>query len=665
MNNFARALRLALRHRWNVAFCFATSLLVAVLWAGNLAAVWPIVDAVMQDMSVPQWVDKSIAEDRAEIAELAALENQLEQELAAAPADDRPPLEQRLTDTEERLKAFRYRLAWREWAEPHVDRWLPATPFATLGYVCVFVLVATLLKNVFRIANALLVNRVGCITMLTLRNEYYQKVLRLEMAAFSERGRGDLMNRCTTDLAAVGSGVQAIFGSAVREPLKMIACFTGAAYVSWRLLLLTIVVAPPAVIIIRWLARAVKRANRRALEELSSIFETLTETLTSIGLIKAYTMEASEQERFNTSAKTLYRRQVKIAAYSSLVSPVTETVGVAMVLLAAIAGGFLVLNSQTHLLNIRISDTPLTHGQMSVFFAMLAGMSDPARRLSSVLNDIQRASAASDRVYQVLDRAPGIVEPKDPQPLPQQISTILFKDVSFRYEADKPVLADVNLEVRRGETVAIVGPNGCGKSSLLSLLPRFYDPTHGRVMLGGVDVRDASLHDLRSRIGIVSQQAMLMNCSVRENIAFGAPHATEAEIIEAAKKAYADGFIRDKLSDGYDTMVGPGGSRLSGGQRQRIALARVILRNPEVLILDEATSQVDVESEQLIHQVLEEFTKTRTTLIITHRPSTLSLADRVVVMDHGEIDDIGAPEELLERCDLFRRLCHVGYRHSA
>ncbi|TWT78061.1 Lipid A export ATP-binding/permease protein MsbA [Posidoniimonas polymericola] len=664
MSNFSRALSIALRMRVNVAACVATSLLVASFWALNLAAVWPIVDAVMQNMSVPQWVDSQAAEIQLEIAGHESDRRDLWRRAALTSPENYESLRWSIYATNEKLAGARRRLARIDWVRPYAEKF-PDTPFKTLGVVCAAVLIGTLVKNVFRVLNVVLVARLAGRTALELRNEFYRRVLRLDMADFGDSSRGDLMTRCTSDLDGLQLGIQVMLGDALREPLKMIACFIGAAFISWRLLLLTIVVAPVAGLAISYLSKALKRANRRAMEELSSIYETLTETLGAIRVIKAFTNEPAERARFNASAQTFYRRQMKIAWYSSLVSPTTENLGVMMVVLAAVSGGYLVLNEQTDLLGVPISNAPLTHGQMSTFFAMLVGMSDPARRLSGLFNAVQRASASADRVYEIMDREPRIIDPPKPQPIKSPIGVIEFQNISFRYDPEKPVLTDVSLTVRRGETIAIVGPNGCGKSTLLNLLPRFYDVDSGAILLDGVDLRDVRLRDLRKRIGIVSQQAMVFNESVSANISYGAPAATQEQIEEAARQAYADGFIINKLAHGYDTVIGPGGNRLSGGQRQRITLARAILRDPEILILDEATSQIDVESERLIHQVLEKFTRTRTTFLITHRPSTLTLADRVVVMDRGVIDDIGTPDELLARNELFRSFCHISYRESA
>ncbi len=660
MSNFSRVMQLALRLRWNVAACIISSLVIAVLWAGNLSAVFWVVDVVMEDKSLPMYIDEQIADAQQELASLDAKIGELS--IAAIESLD---ADRALRQAQFDHRVQSDRLSRFEWIKPWADKWLPTTPFATLVYVCFAVLISTLIKNVFRIINQVLVSRLGCRVAFQLRDQFYRHMLRLDMADFNHNGRGDLMNRCTADINAVDVGVQTVFGVAVREPLKMIACFIGAAWVSWRLLLLTIIVAPAAYLLIRWLAKALKRANRRAMEELSIIYDKLSETLASIKLIKAFTMEAVEHDHFEKCAKTYYRRQMRIAWYNSLVSPLTENLGMAMVLMAAMAGGFLVLSGETALFGIPISDRALTHGSMSLFFGMLVGMSDPARRLSNVFSFLQQSSAAADRVYQILDRAPSIVDTPHPQLLPRLAQTLRFEDVSFGYDATKEVLSHIDLDVAAGETIAIVGPNGCGKSTLLSLLPRFYDPTSGRITVDGVDIRDVALHDLRSRIGIVSQEVLMMNDTVAANIAYGVPDADDDAIEAAARAAYAHGFITEKLANGYDTVVGPGGNRLSGGQRQRIALARAILADPEILILDEATSQVDVESEHLIHQVLEVFAQQRTTLLITHRMSTIALADRVVVMDKGEILDAGTHELLITRCEVYSRLFNLNWRESA
>lgn len=657
MSNFRRVLKIALCHRANVIACLLTSLVVAVLWAGSLSAVFWVVDVVMLNKSIPEWIDEQVAGSRQEVATATADIERL--------SDDPEKNRHAIQSAEFQLTLHTERAEKFAWISPLVHRWLPTTAYKTLVIVCAAVMLSTLIKSLFRIINQVLIARLGNRVGFELRKLFYDHLLRLDMSSYSHQGRGDLMNRCTTDLNSMSRGVQTLFGLAIREPLKMLACFLGAAFISWRLLLLTILVVPPSFYLIRRLAKALKRANRRAMEELSIIYETLTETLAGMKLIKAFTTEDVERNRFDSSAHIYYRRQMRIAGYNSLVSPVTETLGIAMVLTAALAGGYLVLGGHTDLFGIRISNVKLDHGHMSMFFAMLVGMSDPARRLSNVFNDLQQADAASDRVYQVLDTRPTIQDPPKPKPLPALTKSIRFENVGFGYLPDKPVLQDIDLEVAAGETIAIVGTNGCGKTTLLSLVPRFYDPSPGRITIDDVDISDVRLRDLRSRIGMVSQETLLFNDTVAANISYGAGNVSVEAVEEAARKAYAHQFISQKLPKGYNTVVGPGGNRLSGGQRQRIALARAILRDPEILILDEATSQIDVESEKLIHQVLAEFTRNRTTIIITHRMSTISLADRVVVMDKGRVLDAGRHELLLSRCDVYQRLFHVDYRESA
>jgi ATP-binding cassette subfamily B protein/subfamily B ATP-binding cassette protein MsbA len=326
---------------------------------------------------------------------------------------------------------------------------------------------------------------------------------------------------------------------------------------------------------------------------------------------------------------------------------------------------YLWANPQTTLFDMPILDEPLSLGSMLAFYALLAGIGEPSRKLSEVMNNVQRGVAASDRIFEILDSQPTIVDPPMPKTIATSQPELVFDRISFQYQSGEPVLRNVELRIPFGQTVAIVGPNGCGKSTLVNLVPRFYDPSEGVVRLDGVDLRELRLRELRGMIGLVAQQALLFDDTIRNNIRYGSPHATDSQVMAAAEKAHAHGFIIQKLADGYDTIVGERGGRLSGGQRQRILLARAILRDPKFLILDEATSQIDLESEQLIHRVLEQFRRGRTTLLITHRTSSIALADRIVVMDAGRIIDEGTHDELVHRCELYNRLNLSDLRQTA
>lgn len=667
MGNFGRALRLALEQRLLVVGSVFCALFVGLLWGANIGPVYPFVEVIFQRRTMQEWVREELTHAQTEIAEQQALIDQLKPQ-AHSPGDASPAdatAASQLADAQARLSAERLRADRLATMQTYIDRYVPNDPFQTLVLIIVLLMIGTILKSIFYIAHTILVSRLVQRTTFKLRNHFYRRTLRMDLATFSAEGTSDLLCRFTQDIESLASGMKALFGKAVREPLKMIVCLIGAAWISWRLLLLSLIVAPLAALLIASLSKTLKRANRKAMEEMSQLYSVLEETLQGIKIVKSFTMERFERSRFHRYSKKYNRKAIRIDRYDSLTHPLTEMMGIATICLALLAGAYLVLNQETHLFGIRMSDRPLELGSMLLFYGLLAGTSDPARKLSEIFSRIQRAAAASDRIYSMIDREPTIADPVSPRPLHRHCRELTFDNVQFSYRTGSPVLMDIDLRIPYGETVAIVGPNGCGKTTLASLIPRFFDPTQGAVLLDGIDLREVRVRQLREQIGLVTQEPLLFDDTVYNNIRYGSSHATRAQVIEAAKQAHAHRFIEDRLHDGYNTVVGPRGGLLSGGQRQRISLARAILRDPSILILDEATSQVDLESEQLIQSVLEQFIQNRTTVIITHRMATLALADRIVVMNAGRILDIGAHDELLGRCELYSRLYDIQLRDIA
>jgi ATP-binding cassette subfamily B protein/subfamily B ATP-binding cassette protein MsbA len=544
-----------------------------------------------------------------------------------------------------------------------MERFLPGDPFQTVALITGLLMLGTVLKVGFVISNSILSERLSQLATFDLRKLFYRRTLRLDVASFGDEGTSDLMSRFTYDMDSLAQGLEVFFGKLVLEPLKAVACLVGAGLICWRLLLLSLIIAPLAGLAANWLAKTLKRANRRAMEEMAQIYTTLEETFRGIKIVKAFTNEHQERRRFHTKSKNYYKKAMKIARYDSLGHPITEVTGILAISLALLAGAWLVLKGETYLLGIRMCPRPLGLGSLMLFYAFLAGVADPMRKFSDVFNRLQRAMAASDRIFAVLDREPQVRDPERPVTVARHQRDLVFEGLRFAYRPDQPLLQDINLRIPFGQSIAVVGPNGCGKSTLASLIPRFYDPTAGRILLDGVPLRDMRLRDLRRQISLVTQETVLFDDTIFNNIRYGCPHASREEVIAASKQAHAHRFIAEELPDGYETMAGTLGGRLSGGQRQRIALARAILRDPAVIILDEATSQVDLESEQAIQQVLEQFIVNRTAIIITHRMAALALADRIVVMQGGRILDIGTHNDLLQRCGLYQRLYQIHFDH--
>ncbi len=657
MHDFRRVLRLVAKRRWALTGCLGTSLFVAMLWGLNIGALYPMVEIVFKGDGVPGYVDQELVNSRATIVEceqeIASLDEQLE---GKPDVEQRNRLEVARDLAIARRTAYEKSVASLERFRPYAQR-LPETAFGTLGLMITLLIVGTLLKLLALGVNMMLVQDLAMRAANDVRSLFFRKALRLDLDEFGDTGSAGLTSRLTNDIGHLNGGITVLLGRLVREPLKMIVCFSGAAWVCPRLLLLVMVVAPLMVLVMHTLSRSIRRASRRVMDEMTQLYGTLNDAFSGIRVIKAYNTQAFERARFERSVQAYYGRSMKMALYNTLARSVSEFLGLGMVCLAILAGGYLVINRQTELLGFHMSDKPLDPGAMLMFFGFLIGASDPARKLSDVWSSLQRGIAAATRVYEVIDRPVRVTEPVRPQSTARPHHKIVFSNVSFRYPSGPAVLNGVDLEIPHGQTLAVVGPNGSGKSTLISLLCRFDDPQAGEVRLDDVCLTKMSLRNLRRRIGLVTQRTVLFDDTILNNIRYGMPRVSREDVIEAAKRAYADDFIREKTEHGYDTVLGQSGVRLSGGQMQRIALARAFLRNPDILILDEATSQIDMESEALIHNALRQFLVGRTGVMITHRPSTLALADRIAVMEAGQITDIGDHNGLLMRNAFYGSLC--------
>jgi ABC-type multidrug transport system fused ATPase/permease subunit len=517
--------------------------------------------------------------------------------------------------------------------------------------VLVLLVVATILRDLLRFVQEYLVETAVNHSIMDIRCEGYATVMHVPAVYFAAQGTTDLMSRFVQDTNELRTGHITLFGKTMAEPAKAIGSLVMAAVISWKLTMLACLAGPPAYWLIRQFGKRMKRAATKMLESFSEMTSVLEETFTGIRVVKAYTMEGQEKKRFFQVNRRLLKQLNKIAKIDAGTAPTVEALGVVSACGAASIAGWWVLSGD------------MKPGDFIGLMACLAAMFDPLRKLANVATRFQRSEAAATRIFHLNDLPREHVLANAPA-LVRHDRSIEFRNVNYRYpNAAEDALREVNLRFEARQTVAIVGPNGSGKTTLLSLVPRLLDPTTGQVLIDGHDISQVSMRSLRRQIGLVSQETVLFHATIGENIAYGLrrPHATD--VLAASKKAFVDEFVRD-LPDGYDTMVGEHGATLSGGQRQRITIARAILRDPAILIFDEAMSQVDADSEQRIHQAMEEFVRGRTTLMIAHRFQTVMAADRIVVMDGGRVVDVGPHAELHKRCGLYRHLYDTQFTAS-
>ena len=643
MKHFTRAIWLSLKYKWTIVGSVISSLGIALLWGASITTVFPVVKIVLEGDTAQVWIDEEIADARNQKDKVSAAIAQLQAQQKAATGDQAREIRTQLDLKRSRLDAEEKALARYEWIKPYVDRYAPRNPFNTLVVAMVWLLATSILKGCLLVLSTILVSRVANRTVMDMRRSYYRKALELDQKKIETLGTSTMMTHLSNNMSMISSGLRVLYGKSLREPFKMITCLVGAAMISLPLLMISLVVVPAGALVINGIARRMKRSVQSELGGMAETFQTLIETLSWLKTVRIFNRESTERKRFKHNAALLYRMSMRISMYDSLLRPITEILGIIAIALSILAGSYLVLNQTTTLFGIQILSRPMKPSMLVLFYTMLAGASDPARKMSEIVNVLVRGGTACQNLLNAYDSGTTIATPENPAPVPLHAKSIEFKDVSFHYNANQPVLSDFDLEVPFGQTLAIVGGNGCGKSTLMNLLARFYDPNQGQVLVDGVDIRQMNPKRLRRQIAWVTQQSVLFSGSVWDNIAYGSKSATDAQIERAAEMAHVTDFL-PKLKNGIKTQVGDNGSQLSAGQRQRVALARAMLANPRILILDEATSQMDGNTESLIHDSLSEFLEGRTTFIVTHRISSLKLADRVIVMENGVVvhdDSVG------------------------
>lgn len=500
------------------------------------------------------------------------------------------------------------------------------------------------LKSAFSYGQNYLMNYVGNQVITDIRQELFGKMVRLPVQYHDANTSGRLVSRVINDVTLMANAIAGVLKDVFQQGLTFLAMLGVIFYQNWKLGGMSLVVIPLAVVTMMRMGKRLRALGKSGQEQMGDMASTLQETLSGIRMVKAYGREAAEAERFKESNKAFLNTTMKAIQVSSLGSSHIEVIGVVGVALIIWYGGSLVISGD------------MTPGAFFSFLTAMFMVFTPLRRLAGSNNTIQQALAAAERVFGVIDLQTEQEADRGQLVMPPITRSVVYQDVTFLYEGQTvPALSDVDLVIPAGQMVAVVGSSGSGKSTLANLLPRFYTPTAGSVLIDGVDIQSFTLASLRAQIGIVSQEVVLFDDTVFNNIAFGRQNATEADVVRAAKLAYAHEFI-ERLPQGYATMVGEKGIKLSGGERQRLAIARAILRDPPLLILDEATSALDTESERVVQMALSNLMAHRTTLVIAHRLSTVQRADRIVVLDRGTIVESGTHDELLLRGGQYKRL---------
>ncbi|MBI3189502.1 MAG: ABC transporter ATP-binding protein [Ignavibacteriales bacterium] len=525
------------------------------------------------------------------------------------------------------------------------------TQMDALLKICLIIVLSFFFKNVFGYFQSFMMNYAEEGVIKDIRNALYRHLHNLPLAYFSNERTGGLISRIVNDVSIINGGISAFFNTLIREPLLILVYLSLAITLSWKLTLLSLVVFPFALSIISFIAIKLHKERGVSQEQLADITSVLQETISGVKIVKAFGMEEFENNKFKRYTQYYFDTLIKITRIRDIASPTTE-------LMSVIAGAVIIwVGGQQVLI-----EHSLRASEFLGFLFIIFQIMPPVKELTNVNNRIQESSAAGKRIFEILDTEPSIRNKENPKLLKEFTSQIEFKNLSFTYNGIDTVLENISMKINKGEVVAVVGSSGSGKTTLVDLVPRFYDPTGGGIEIDGIDLRELDVKSLREKIGIVTQETILFNDSVKNNIAYGLDTCSEDKIIAAAKAANAHKFIME-MPERYESMIGERGVKLSGGERQRLSLARAILKNPPILILDEATSALDTESEILVQEAIDHLMSGRTSIVIAHRLSTIQHATRIIVLSDGRIVETGTHAELItNQKGIYKKLYELQFR---
>lgn len=521
-------------------------------------------------------------------------------------------------------------------------------PIGTLTAMAGLLVVMTMLKTGATYLSSYFVIPMRAGIVRDIRNYVYDKIVRLPIGFFTTERKGDVMARMTGDVAEIENSIMSTLDMLFKDPIMIIVCLSMMLFLSWQLTVFVLLLLPIAGSLMGRVGKRLKRASFEGQQQWGLLMSNIEETLGGLRIIKAFNAEQKVQDRFHDGNQEFFRITRNVQRRQSLAHPMSEFLGTVTIAIVLVFGGTLIIKGVSG----------MTAASFIYYMVMFYSIINPAKDLTKAMYSIQKGLASMERVDAILNAQNPIQDPAKPEKIEDLQGEIQYKNVTFGYDPDVPVVKNANITIRPGETVALVGQSGSGKSTMADLLPRFYDVNSGKIMIDGHDIRNLKVHDLRSLMGNVNQEAILFNDTIFNNIAFGVKNATMEQVIQAAKIANAHDFIM-ATEDGYNTNIGDRGCRLSGGQRQRLSIARAILKNPPILILDEATSALDSESEKLVQEALERLMKNRTTLVIAHRLSTIKNASQICVMHEGEIVEHGTHDELLALNGYYTRLVEM------